>query len=204
MGSIQGTIENPHFRIGNGRFHAGRRKGRRCGENQAAAYLDGVLQQCVNILQGSVFIADKLNISTGDAFLSFITLYGYEAVNEKTTSELQALIAKSWEEFVLLGEETEVELKMKPNQKKKSLLDLLHLPTLAPQKLKIAFIYEKTPGTSAWTYAHELGRLHLQQTFPEEVQTVCYENGTLENIDALLEIFSLSPPFSLYSALNLV
>ena len=39
---------------------------------------------------------DKLNISTGDAFLSFITLYGYEAVNEKTTSELQALIAKSW------------------------------------------------------------------------------------------------------------
>lgn len=148
---------------------------------------------------------DKLNISTGDAFLSFITLYGYEAVNEKTTSELQALIAKSWEEFVLLGEETEVELKMKPNQKKKSLLDLLHLPTLAPQKLKIAFIYEKTPGTSAWTYAHELGRLHLQQTFPEEVQTVCYENGTLENIDALLEdaikvgcglIFTTTPPFA--------
>jgi len=116
---------------------------------------------------------DKLKISTGDAFLSFITLYGYDAINDKTTSELQTLIAKSWEEFLLLGEESEVELKMKPNQKKKSLLDLLHLPALAPQKLKIAFIYEKTPGTSAWTYAHELGRLHLQQTFPEEVQTVC-------------------------------
>lgn len=148
---------------------------------------------------------DKLKISTGDAFLSFITLYGYDAVNEKTTSELQTLIAKSWEEFVLLGEESEVELKMKPVQKKKSLLDLLHLPALAPQKLKIAFIYEKTPGTSAWTYAHELGRLHLQQTFPEEVQTVCYENGTLENIDDLLEdaikvgcglIFTTTPPFA--------
>ncbi len=148
---------------------------------------------------------DKLKISTGDAFLSFITLYGYDAINDKTTSELQTLIAKSWEEFLLLGEESEVELKMKPNQKKKSLLDLLHLPALAPQKLKIAFIYEKTPGTSAWTYAHELGRLHLQQTFPEEVQTVCYENGTLENIDALLEdainvgcglIFTTTPPFA--------
>lgn len=148
----------------------------------------------------------KLNISTGDAFLSFITLYGYEAVNEKTTSELQKLIAKSWEEFVLLGEESEVELKMKPVQKKKSLLDLIHLPSLAaPQKLKIAFIYEKTPGTSAWTYAHELGRLHLEQTFPGEVHTVCYENGTQENIDTLLAdavntgcdlIFTTTPPFA--------
>ena len=44
------------------------------------------------------------------------------------------------------------------------------------KKLKIAFIYAKTPGSSAWTYAHELGRLHLEQMFPEEVTTVCYEN----------------------------
>ena len=40
---------------------------------------------------------------------------------------------------------------------------------------KAAFIYEKTPGNSAWTYAHELGRLYLEQTFPEELSTVCYE-----------------------------
>ncbi|EOS24227.1 hypothetical protein C806_02269 [Lachnospiraceae bacterium 3-1] len=147
----------------------------------------------------------KLNISTGDAFLAFITLYGYEDINEKTTSELQKLITKSWEEFALLGEESEIELKMKPNQKKKSVLDLIHLPSLAPQKLKIAFIYEKTPGTSAWTYAHELGRLHLEQTFPGEVHTICYENGTQENIDKLLGdaidagcdlIFTTTPPFA--------
>lgn len=144
----------------------------------------------------------KLQISAGDAFLSFITLYGYEAIAEKTTSELQALVAKSWEEFVLLGENSGIELKTKPIQKKKSLLDILH--PAAPRKLNIAFIYEKTPGTSAWTYAHELGRLHLNQMFPEEVHTVCYENGTRENVDALLEdaiqagcdlIFTTSPPF---------
>ena len=74
-----------------------------------------------------------------------------------------------------------------------------------PKKLKIAFIYEKTPGTSAWTYAHELGRLHLEQTFPEELHTTYYENGTQENIDSLLEhaieegcnlIFTTTPPFA--------
>lgn len=65
---------------------------------------------------------------------------------------------------------------MNPTSEKKSLLDRL-LPVSTP-KLKIAFLYAKTPATSAWTYAHELGRLHLEQTFPEEVTTECYENLT--------------------------
>ncbi len=147
---------------------------------------------------------DKLNILPGDAFLAFITLYGYNVIEEKTTSEMQKLVAKSWEEFVLLGEHSEIDLKMKPNQKKNTLFNILHLSASVSRKLNIAFIYEKTPGTSAWTYAHELGRFHLEETFPEEVHTICYENGTQENIDSLLQeaidsgcdlIFTTSPPF---------
>lgn len=146
---------------------------------------------------------NKLNITPGDAFLAFITLYGYDVIDGKTTSELQELVSKSWEEFGLLGEEADIDLKMKPNQKKRSLLDILQ--SSVPKKFKIAFIYEKTPSTSAWTYAHELGRLHLEQSFPEELSTICYENGTLDNIDSLLEnaieegcnlIFTTTPPFA--------
>ncbi|MEY8234500.1 BMP family ABC transporter substrate-binding protein [Lachnospiraceae bacterium 66-29] len=145
----------------------------------------------------------KLNIALGDAFLAFITLYDYDVIAQKTTSELQELIGKSWEEFVILEEHSGIDLKMKPNQKKKSLFSLL--PIYVPRKLKIAFIYEKTPGTSAWAYAHELGRLHLEQRFPEEVNTVCYENVTQKNIDSILEeaihtgcdlIFTTTPPFA--------
>lgn len=144
----------------------------------------------------------KLKATAGDAFLSFIMLYGYQEVCEKTTSELKELLAKSWEEFELLQEEQGIELKMKPNQEKRSLLSAI-FPLSSP-KLKIAFIYEKTPGTSAWTYAHELGRLYLEQTFPEEVSTVSYEWGTQENIDGLLAeavaagcnlIFTTTPSF---------
>ena len=127
---------------------------------------------------------NKLKITTGDAFLAFITLYGYEEIAEKTASEIKELMTKSWEEFELLQEEQEIDLKMKPNQEKKPLLNILLSP-LSPN-LKAAFIYEKTPGTSAWTYAHELGRLYLEQTFPDEVSTVFYENGTQENIDSLI------------------
>ena len=145
----------------------------------------------------------KLNIALGDAFLAFITLYEYDVIAQKTTNELQELIGKSWEEFVILEEHSGIDLKMKPNQKKKSLFSLL--PIYVPRKLKIAFIYEKTPGTSAWAYAHELGRLHLEQRFPEEVNTVCYENVTQKNIDSILEeaihtgcdlIFTTTPPFA--------
>ena len=146
---------------------------------------------------------DKLKITSRDAFLSFIDLYGYDFIDGKTTSEMNELIAKSWEEFELLEGEQEIDLRMKPDQKKKPLFSIL-LPS-APKKLKIAFIYEKTPGTSAWTYAHELGRLHLEERFPEEVTNISYENGTRENIDELLEdavgsgcnlIFTTTPPFA--------
>lgn len=145
---------------------------------------------------------NKLKITPGDAFLSFITLYGYEDISHRTTTEIQKLVSKSWEEFQLLQQEADVELKMKPNQKKKPLFSILN--NFKIKKLNIAFIYEKTPGTSAWTYAHELGRLHLEQRYPEEVQTTAYENGTQDNIDGLLQeaidagynlIFTTTPPF---------
>ena len=119
----------------------------------------------------------KLSITTGDAFLAFLTIYNYEVIDQKTTNEMKELVAKTWEEFKLLEHNQKIDLKMDPSRiEKKSLLDRL-LPASTP-KLKIAFLYAKTPATSAWTYAHELGRLHLEQTFPEEVTTECYENLT--------------------------
>ena len=146
----------------------------------------------------------KLAITQGDAFLAFITLYGYDEVDEKTTNELNELIKKSWEEFELLQEQGDIDLKMEPSHEKKPkpLLSML-LPLSGPE-VKAAFIYEKTPGTSAWTYAHELGRLYLEQTFPDEVSTVAYENGTEENVEGLIAdaiqsgcnlIFTTTPPF---------
>ena len=116
---------------------------------------------------------NKLSITTGDAFLAFLMIYDYKDICQKTVNELKELVGKSWEEFKLLEHDQEIELKMNPTSEKKSLLDRL-LPVSTP-KLKIAFLYAKTPATSAWTYAHELGRLHLEQTFPEEVTTECYE-----------------------------
>ncbi len=144
----------------------------------------------------------KLSITTGDAFLAFLTIYDYNEICNITVNELKTLVQKSWEEFELLDHGHRVELKMTPNQEKAPLLNRL-LPISSP-KLKIAFLYAKTPGTSAWTYAHELGRLHLEQTFPEEVTTMCYENLTQDLADKAIEdairkgcniVFTTTPEF---------
>ncbi len=143
-------------------------------------------------------------IHTGDAFLSFLELYNYPEACAMTTSQIQELVEKSWEEFELLEEEEGVDLKLKPAAgEKKTLLSRL-LPQSIPH-LKIGFIYAKTPSSSSWTYNHELGRLYLEQRFPQEVETVAYENTTEETIGDVLYtaieagcnlIFTTAPSFA--------
>ena len=145
----------------------------------------------------------KLSITTGDAFLAFLMIYDYKDICQKTVNELKELVGKSWEEFKLLEHDQEIELKMNPTSEKKSLLDRL-LPVSTP-KLKIAFLYAKTPATSAWTYAHELGRLHLEQTFPEEVTTECYENLTRDLAEkAIADAIQKRMQYYLYNNTELV
>ena len=146
---------------------------------------------------------NKLSITPGDAFLSFIQLYGYDKLGDETTEGMKKLMAKSWEEFKLLEGDSTVELKMEPVNEKKPLLSRV-LPT-GKSKLKVAFIYDQTPRSSAWTYAHELGRLHLEQTFPDEITTLYYDSVTVNDIDSYIEraiaegcnlIFTTTPAFA--------
>lgn len=145
---------------------------------------------------------DKLPGTIGDSFLAFVSLYGYRSLEDKTSNEIRELVTKSWEEFMIGGVENKVVVRMEPAQEKKPLLNRI-LPLSAPRQ-KIGFIYEKTPSSSAWTYAHELGRLHIEQTFSDEVSTVYYENITQERAEEAIEeaiaegcniIFATTPAF---------
>lgn len=144
----------------------------------------------------------KMAATVGDAFLTLIELHGYQNICDMSIKELKELMEKSWEEFNLIGEEESIELKLDPTEKK-PLLGRIHL--LGTPKLKIAFLYEKTAASSAWTYGHELGRLHLEQMFPEEVETFYYENVTQDNVEEFIEeaikegcniIFTTTPAFT--------
>ena len=54
---------------------------------------------------------------------------------------------------------------------------------LIPQtqkKLKVVFLYPREPKTSAWLYSHELGRMYLDETFSDKLETE-YVAGVDEN-----------------------
>ncbi len=147
----------------------------------------------------------KLNCTPGDAFLAFIKVHSYEALDEMTTNELKKLVKKSWEEFELQQEEKEVELKMEPVEKEQPILSKILPINMNTTKLKVAFIYPKKPTVSAWVYAHELGRLHLEEKFSKELTTLSYEDVTMETIGSVLEqaiesgcnlIFTTTPSFA--------
>ncbi|MBQ0000998.1 MAG: BMP family ABC transporter substrate-binding protein [Clostridiales bacterium] len=151
------------------------------------------------------------SVTPGDAFLFFIGLYDYRSLFQMTTSELKKTLLKAKEEFNLLQTSESVELQMTPNEDNGNALNKTInktinkvLTDLIPStRQTVAFIHQKTAETSGWTYGHELGRLHLDEVFADEIETVSYFNATEENADALLEqaiaagadiIFTTAPP----------
>lgn len=146
---------------------------------------------------------ETLKCTPADAMLSFIQVYGYESLREKTGKELKQDIQKLWEEFKLLGEEETIDLLADPAEiKKKSLLQKLFDDEA--KEAKVAFVYDKTPMTSGWTYGHELGRQHVQKAFGGRIVTTAYENALEDDAEAVIRqaladgnniVFTTSPKF---------
>ena len=114
---------------------------------------------------------EKKGATVGDAFLDFIEIYGYDSLRTMTTAELKERIAKTKAVFEALSEEGP-EIKMDPAKEKSSLIQRL-IPVSSPVQ-KIAFVHEVDPRESGWTYAHDLGRMHLEQTFSNQLDVSVY------------------------------
>ena len=147
-------------------------------------------------------VDDETTSTVGDAFLKFVKIHGYQAACKMTIAELKKMMKKTKEEFELLDKEENIDIKLDPTEEKASVFTKIIKGTAA---LKIAFIYEKTIGSSAWTYSHELGRLHLEDVFEYDVKTMFYENVTKETITETIEdailcgcnlIFTTTPAFT--------
>ena len=122
----------------------------------------------------------KLPITVGDALLTYMTVFGYEEMKQKTVQGFKKDLNTIWDEFVVLTKEETIELSMEPSKEEssptlyKNLLNLI-LPDNM-NKVKIALFYEQNHKVSKWAYSHELGRLYLENVFPGQVETKSYEN----------------------------
>lgn len=120
-------------------------------------------------------------LSVSDAFLKYVELFGYPVVKERTESQMKEDFKKFHDELLLAARGNQIELVTQPKETERSGLKLLNWlrPTgkIEPEMLKIAFIYPKTTETSRWTYGHELGRVHLEDSFEGKLKTVVYDRA---------------------------
>lgn len=137
-----------------------------------------------------------------DAFLSFITVYDYGSMVNASISDLKQNLKKYASEFKLLFTPDSSALLMDPVSKEKTLIDKV-LPKLSLHQ-KVAFIHDKSPERSAWTFNHDAGRRYIEQTFTDEITTTVYNGTDLGNIRETLDkaiaanhqvIFTTSPIF---------
>lgn len=149
---------------------------------------------------------NKLKITPAEAMLSYIIIYGYETIVDTPAADMRKNITKIWDEFLMLEEDESIALVMQPKEEtKKNILTKIISP--GQSKLRAAFIYDKPASDSAWTYAHELGRLHVDNVFKDSLET-CYidnidpndEAATIEALEAVIAdgydvIFTTTPRF---------
>lgn len=139
----------------------------------------------------NVFLAKggaKLPITTGDALLSYIEIYGYEDVKNKLPAEIKEDLSKMWSEFVILNDEQPVERVLEPVEKPSSKKIISKIIPATPKQLKIAFVNDKTSESSSWTYVHELGRQHLGDVFGDQIVTKAYNDAlSVEKPEEVME-----------------
>lgn len=146
----------------------------------------------------------KLPITTGDAILEYINVYGIpsEMAEEKLRLRLRAFMTEL-ERFA--GNE-QVDIQTEPLADRDSRIISTITTLVKPKKkLRVAFAYAKTIKESNWSCSHDWGRMHVEKQMKEQVST-SYIESVPENLQAykylkeLAEqgndvIFATSPAF---------
>ena len=144
----------------------------------------------------------KPPLPVGDAFLVYLDVFLYADSISKTPSDFEKDIGKIWPEFVVAAANKPAVLLNQPGEKQQTFLSsMLHRP---PQVLRCAFLYNRSPQSSAWTYWHELGRKALEKEFGGRVETTFRENVKQKQAESVIDslanegyhvIFATSPVF---------
>ena len=142
----------------------------------------------------------NIKCTVGDAFFAYLDIFGYESFRNKCASEIKKEIGKIWEELKLQQEEQAIDLKLSPEENRK--ITFIEKMLIDEQKvIKVAFVHDKTPEESGWTYGHELGKLHVEKVFEGRIIAESYYsamNAPEETIENAIKagndvVFTTSP-----------
>jgi basic membrane protein A and related proteins len=124
----------------------------------------------------------ELSITTGDAFLEYLKLYGIP--DGLSSNRLKSRLKKFIVELRSLNEKSEVEIQTRPEPvHDKGFVSSITTFIKPKMQLKVAFAYAKSIQQSSWSHSHNWGRMHVERVLGEQVTTAYVENVP-ENINA--------------------
>lgn len=120
----------------------------------------------------------NLPVTSGDAFLFYLSLYSYEEIINIPEEQLRNDVDRIWNELPMLNRAPEEALVMEPEESSDtSLINMLKSLSgniLESRVTKVAFLHDRPAEQSSWTYGHELGRAHLEAVFEGKIETKSY------------------------------
>lgn len=116
-----------------------------------------------------------------NAFLIYLEIFGFLGLLSGSDEEIRDRIDCIWQEFELSRKKKKVALIENPDEVEKegghergNLFGFL-LPA-KKERLRIAFLNDKDPETSAWAYGHQLGWQALKERYKEQIEISVYNH----------------------------
>ena len=124
------------------------------------------------------------SLTQDGALLRYLQIFGLQAFMTRTPTELKNDLAAITPELISMKNESSPVLLTDPAEAPRGILSRIVRPGV--RDLKAAFLHDKNPETSFWTYAHEQGRLAAQEALGERVETKSEFNMLERDFDAVI------------------
>ncbi len=143
-------------------------------------------------------------ITTGDAFLAYLKVFGLPG--RDLENEIRSNLAGFFSEIEQMAGKQPSETSIEPTAQQDAEKISPFGSIIKPHKrIKVAFAYAGNPQVSSWTYAHEMGRQHVESTLKDFIETSYLDNipegaGAYEHLIKLAKdgndiVFATSPAF---------
>ena len=130
---------------------------------------------------------DKLGVTVADAMLVFLKLYTFDQLKGMSTAELNKALTAVWPDVRVAAQSTPVAVSTESQEPAESETNVLRkiVQTVAPTKLRLAFVSDYLPESSDWAHAHDLGRQYVEAVLGDRVTCQTYYGA--QNAEAVME-----------------
>ena len=126
------------------------------------------------------------SLTQDEALLRYMEIFGAESLSSRSPAELKADLTVIAPELKSVENESEPVLVTDPAEAQpRSIISRIVHPSV--KKLNAAFLHDKEPESSYWTYAHEQGRLAAQEALGERVETQSVFNMLEQDFDTVIK-----------------